>query len=133
MSRGQSAIEFVVLCSFMFLFFTILFIYVQSTLVDYTRYTKQQGVEAMQNAIKKELNLADQMPAGYERVFVLPPSIEGIPYTITVQNETPPLKDAIIVQLQDNTTALLYVDQDVSGTLNTGTNKLRKTTSIILN
>ena len=132
MKKAQSAIEFVVLATFMFLFFSVLFIYVQSLLVDITQSNKETGIEAVQAAVVKEIDLASRMPSGYERTFTLPSTIQGIPYSIQLQTETAPVKDAVLVSSGD-TSLVAFLNADVSGTLQPGQNTLKKTATIQLN
>jgi hypothetical protein len=116
----------------MFLFFAISTIYVQKTIADFTHEGKVDSIAQLQMAIDNELAFADRMPAGYERRFELPLSIQGLSYTITVHEEVEPLRDAIIITYPDES-AILYVRENITGTLYPGANTIRKTNTLILN
>lgn len=132
MKRAQSAAEFVVLASAMFLSFCLVFIYLESMLVDYSESAKLSSVTAIQAAVVGEFELADKMPTGYERKFTIPETINGIAYTITLENETTPLKDAVLISLT-GVNNVRFIEQDVNGTLRSGENTIVKTTIIQIN
>lgn len=130
MKRGQSAVEFVLLTSLMFLLFGVTIIGVQKALLDTTVSAKQRTVYEVQQAVVKELVLAESMPPGYERTFRLPADIQGYGYTLTVNTETEPLKDELVVSLLGES-AVYYLDQNVSGTLQPGGNTLARNAGVI--
>jgi hypothetical protein len=132
MRKAQAALEFVVLTSVMFLYFALTTIYVQGQLVEFTHEGKLDTIEYLQQAIVQELALADQMPEGYERTFTLPDSVQGLPYSIEVQEETFPVRDELIITYPEEQ-AVVFLTQDVTGTLRPGVNTIRKTTTIQLN
>jgi hypothetical protein len=128
--KGQSAIEFVVLTSVMFLFFGITIITIEKTLVDTTRDTQQLTLDELQRAINHEISTAASMPAGYEHTFTLPETIQGIQYSMAVQTEAPPLKDAIIVTVGADQ-RVFYLPNNFVGSLQPGTNEIHRTTNSI--
>lgn len=130
--RAQSAVEFVVLAGIMFFVFSISIIYVEDVLVDYTQAGKEAQLMGVRDAIVAEVALADRMPAGYQRTFVLPPEIQGIDYTVTVQPEPSPNKDGFVLR-SGGTEILAFLDYDVTGTLHPGTNTIRRTNTVVLN
>lgn len=123
MKRGQSALEFVMLASMMFMLFGVTIVGIQKSLADATEATKQQTVLEIQQAITSELALAQRMPMGYERIFELPPDIQGLGYSLRVHTENPPARDELLVSLLDET-AVVFLQQNVLGTLAPGTNTI---------
>lgn len=124
--RGQSAIEFVFLASFMLLFFSVSIVYVQQLLVEFTAQGKTEMMGSIASAVERELERAARLPDGYERVFSLPGYVQGLPYTIEVQEETPPRKDALVVRVGEDQ-LLRFVDYELNGTIVAGKNTLAKT------
>jgi hypothetical protein len=130
--RGQSAIEFVVLAGIMFLFFSISIIYVEDLMVQVTQASKEEQLVAVRNAILDELAVASRMPAGYSRIFSLPTDVQGLPYTITIQPDSAPKRDAMELRVGD-TNIIVFLDYDVTGSLSPGWNTVRRTSAIVLN
>lgn len=124
--------EFVVLASIMFLFFGIVIVYTQDILVQFTKASKEQQLSSVQEAILSEISAANRMPTGYSRVFTLPTDIQGLSYTIQIEQEALPRKDALIIQTKD-TEVLVYLDYDVTGTLQPGSNRISRGNTVVLN
>lgn len=123
MKRGQTAIEFVVLCTMMFLMTTVSIIYIQSLLVDISGDGIDSGMNGVLDLVEGETSRAAQQPIDYYRTFDLPDSIQGLPYTIGIQEENAPLKDSLIITTGERTITR-FIFQDVSGTLHSGSNTL---------
>ncbi|MGV8169313.1 MAG: hypothetical protein ACP5N3_04625 [Candidatus Nanoarchaeia archaeon] len=82
MKKGQFALEFVVLVSFTILFASFLLVIVQSNYIESQRQKSEQQVIQLMRVIDTEVTLAQSSPSGYTRVFYLPSSIEGVPYSV---------------------------------------------------
>jgi hypothetical protein len=130
MRRGQAAVEFVILTSLMFLLFGITIIGIQKALVETSIGAKQRTVAEIHAALVNELSLAERMPAGYERTFVLPAHINGIGYNLTLIEVAQPGRDELLIEVQGEASVYFLV-QNVSGTFTPGLNSLRRAPGVI--
>jgi hypothetical protein len=69
--KAQSATEFVVLISFMFVVFFIFFFAIQSQIIDATQVQDMRTLEEASNLVRTYLDLARQSYADFQHSFVL--------------------------------------------------------------
>jgi hypothetical protein len=123
--RGQSSVEFIILASVMLVGVSAIMVVAQGFLAQANHEKDQATLQAVETAITQELGLADRAATGYSRTFILPASIKGVAYTISIIEETPPRADAMIITW-GNATTLIFLDPNVNGTLTPGTNTIVK-------
>lgn len=87
-TKSQSSIEFLVLASVMFLFFLGLFAVISQQMVDMNEVRNQREVEDIIEIVKSEFQIAQTSIDGYNRIFYLPPSINGREYDMGLIDDT---------------------------------------------
>lgn len=85
MKKGQSAVEFVVLVSFMIAVFFVFFFVIQARIVDITREQDQLYLEEANNIIMSEVELAFTAAPDFEHTFIVPNAGENI-FEINITN-----------------------------------------------
>jgi hypothetical protein len=105
---------------------SLLIISAQSMLLDVQRDQDAQIMGTLLDAVVSELTLADSQPVGYHRIYVMPHSINGVPYSIEVLYEPDPLlQDAIRINFKGEH-FLFFIPQNVTGTIVPGENRLER-------
>ena len=124
--RAQMSLEFTFIIIIL-LFLTIALVVVSGNKL--TDFKKEKEVFLLKDTaatVRNEVQIAFAMDSGYVRVFGLPETLEGIDYTITIQN-------GFISAAVGNELIELAV-QPVNGTLIKGVNIIRKVEgSVLLN
>ena len=82
MRKGQFAMEFVILLSFMIFFTAIFLVVIQKSYVQSQVIKKEQQVNEIMRIIYTEVSLAESSPSGYTRTFYIPTSINGADYDV---------------------------------------------------
>jgi hypothetical protein len=85
--KSQSSMEFVILTGFMMLVFVIFFIVIQGRLVVVKDVRAEQRALEIASIVKNEVELANTVTEGYERVFFIPYDIDGESYTIFIYDD----------------------------------------------
>lgn len=85
-TKSQSAIEFSILMSVMFLIFTIFFFAVGIKLSDIQRNNEISLLEDLGTYVQNELRLASSAEDGYYREFELPKTLFGRDYDIEISD-----------------------------------------------
>ncbi|MCF7798580.1 hypothetical protein K9M74_01620 [Candidatus Woesearchaeota archaeon] len=123
--KGQSALEFVLLVSFMLLVFFVFFIVIQGKLSDIISTRDYQYLEEANNAIFTEFEIAWGVHADYFRTFTIPTISDklyliemGDPYELTTKYGT---KEYVN-----------FLSEPVKGSLHQGENDLYKLDGNIL-
>ena len=70
--RAQTAVEFIILISFVLLVFTMFFLLIQSNLSDNKKYMSTREVKELALTVQEEINLASDSVDGYYREFKIP-------------------------------------------------------------
>src|SRR3989344_5381007 len=83
-SKSQSATEFVILASFMFLVILGFFAVTSSRLLEAREEGNRKIAEDIADFAYKEIELAVSLNDGYTRIFVLPRKVNGINYAINI-------------------------------------------------
>ncbi len=84
MAKGQAALEFILLVSFMFLVFVAFFAVIQDKLVDVWANKAKQAVIDQKNVLQNEIQTAAVMEDGFSRNILLPASLNGNAYNVTL-------------------------------------------------
>jgi hypothetical protein len=88
MRRAQTAFEFLILTAFMLFVFTAFFFVIRERSAIATQQLHYQELETIGSILDQEVTLAAQVRDGYNRTFLLPYTVGGEPYTITLPSTT---------------------------------------------
>ncbi len=127
MKRAQTAMEFVILLSFMMLVFVAFFIIVQQRLISIGQEHNDKGADDALAIVLNEITLAESVSDGYYREFVMPSSINGLRYNITIL--TGPGSTPEIVVSYSGKEKVYFLQQNYineSSSLALGTNSIAK-------
>ncbi|MFH1649071.1 MAG: LamG domain-containing protein [Candidatus Woesearchaeota archaeon] len=80
--KAQSSTEFVLLIGFVLLIFAIFVVLIQSRTYDALMQNTKDRAGQVEGIIMNEILLAQESVDGYSRIFQLPSSLDGLPYTI---------------------------------------------------
>lgn len=80
--KGQSAIEFALLVSFVLILMGVFLVAIQKNLNDAQAIRDEELVNQLMNVIRAETVFAEQSGLGYTRTIFLPTNLDGSPYTI---------------------------------------------------
>ncbi len=118
MKKGQSAIEFVILFSFMILIFAGFFVAIQAKIIDATERKDESYLAEINDLLISEFSLAERTKTDYHRYFSLPTSIQGNTYDVMLVD-----RYELVVTAGDKE----YVDflnTEVLGSLKIGRNEI---------
>src|SRR3989344_3611706 len=82
--KSQSAVEFIVLASFMVLVIFGFFAVISSGVLEAREEKNRKIAEDVADLAYREIETAKSVNDGYVRVFILPQNVNGINYTITL-------------------------------------------------
>ncbi len=82
--KAQSSIEFVVLFTFLLIFFTVFTIFIQSRIAEAKQTRDKNTIEELSEVIFNEITIAELMPTNFSRNFSLPPTLDGKSYEINI-------------------------------------------------
>ncbi len=85
MKKGQVTIEFVLIATFMLFVFGGVFLVLQTRMGDIRDAKNMQVLNQLGNVVSTEVEMAAQVGEGYERNFSIPQTLQGEPYTISIQ------------------------------------------------
>lgn len=111
--KAQSATEFVILISFMFVVFFVFFFAIQSQIVDATQAQDMQTLEEANSLVKNYLDLARQSYPNFKHSFVLP-DLGNFEYSVALEENN------TIVSKIDEKEYVDFLNYDVKGFILTG-------------
>jgi len=82
--KAQSSIEFLVLFTFILIFFTVFTIFIQARIAEAKEARNKDTVNELKEIVFNEIAIAEIMPINFTRNFTLPPTLEGNSYTINI-------------------------------------------------
>ena len=125
MNNAQSATEFIILTSFMFLVIVGFFALVSSKVLEAKEQTNLKIAQDIADFAYREIEIAKSLNDGYTRHFVMPKTVNGIKYNINIIDN----KELIV-----NYTGYEYIKflpANVSGKIKKGLNKISKNMTLI--
>jgi len=125
LKKAQSAIEFLIIVSFLLFFFTSFFLVLSENINTKSKENINQKVTNLAYTIQQEIILAHESTDGYNRVFKIPEDIEGLKYEITMT------KNQIYIKSYDNKYAITVPILNTTGTLIKGNNNITKQNKIV--
>ena len=121
--RAQVSLEFMFIIIIL-LFLTILFVIAAGNKTN--EFQREKNVFLLKDAagsVRNEIQVAYAMDSGYTRIFDVPDTLEGVNYSITIQNN-------FISAALDND-IIEFAIQPVNGSLKKGTNLIRKVNGVV--
>lgn len=125
MSRGQTAVEFMILVGVVLFFFIgfLLFVGFSSSHQLYER--QRLELAEIARTVQEEVAFASSTVDGYQRTFLLPPQIVNLDYNLTL------VDTRLYVRTFNGRHALAVPIKNVTGTFMPGTNILRRTNGTV--
>lgn len=123
--KSQSAVEFIVLASFMLLVIVGFFAVTSSKVLEARREENRKIAEDIADFAYREIEIAKSVNDGYIRTFSMPANVDGIDYSINVISNT---------ELTVNYLGYEYVKflpSNVIGNIVKGNNKISKINGVI--
>ena len=125
MSKSQSAIEFIILASFMLLVILSFFAITSSKVLE----AQEEGDRKIANDIAdfayNEIEIAKSLNDGYARNFTMPQNVNGINYAINIIDNR-----ELVVNYLDYE-YVKFLPANVTGTIAKGSNKISKNNGFI--
>lgn len=118
MKKGQSAMEFVILFSFMLLIFSGFFVAIQEKILDVSEQKDMLYLEEINNIIVTEVNLATRTKTDYHRSFEIPRHIKGNIFEIELIDNFD-----VLIRYKDKE-YINFLNEKVSGPLYLGENEI---------
>lgn len=124
-SKGQSAIEFLIIVMAVLFLFVGLFYFVQGKISDLRKEGLSAAVREVALTVQEDVNLASEATDGYSRVFVIPQNINGLEYTANITD------GYIYVRTIDGKNAIALPLDPVTGNIMLGVNSIYKSNNTI--
>lgn len=118
--KAQSAIEFIIIVGGMLFLFTVFTFYLQQRINDDMKEQRSVLLKDVALTVQDEIALAHESSEGYTRAFNLPNNIIQHDYTIILTD------GYVYVYTNDGQNALSFPVQNVTGSIRTGFNVVRK-------
>ena len=124
--KSQSAMEFVILASFMLLVILGFFSLASSRMTEARVEGNRKIAEDIAKFAYREVEIAKSVNDGYSRIFEMPQSINGINYTMNLIES----RELVVNYLGEEYVQFLPVN--VTGNIVKGSNRIAKTSGIVL-
>jgi len=123
--KSQSAVEFIILTTFMLLTVVVFFSIVSTRVLE----AKEEGdriiAEDIANIAFREIEIAKQSNDGYTRFFRMPQTVNGVDYSINVIDNR-----ELIVEYLDFE-HIRFLPANVTGNVIKGLNKISKVSGVV--
>jgi len=123
--KSQSATEFIILASFMLLVIVGFFAVASSKVLEVKEGGNRQVAEDIADFAYREIETAKSVADGYTRTFVMPQTVNGINYTITIIDNRELAVNYLGYEY------LKFLPANVTGNLIKGSNKISKVNGVI--
>jgi len=123
--KSQSAIEFIVLASFMLLVIVGFFAVTSSKVLESKEEANRQISQDIAEFAYKEIEIAKSVNDGYTRTFVMPQTVNGVNYNITIIDN----RELIVNYLEHE--YVKFLPSNVTGDITKGSNKISKSNGIV--
>lgn len=125
MPKAQSAVEFIFLASFMLLVIVGFFAVTSSKTLEAQEEGNKKIAETIADIAFKEIEIAQSVNDGYLRYFTMPPTINGISYSIQLIDNK-----ELVVKYVDYE-YVKFIPANISGNISIGINRLEKVNGIV--
>ncbi len=123
--KSQSAMEFIILASFMLLVILGFFTLTSSNVLEAGEESNRKTSKDIAEFAYKEIETAKSVNDGYIRLFSIPQTVNGINYTINITDDR-----ELIVNYLDNE-YVKFLPSNVTGNISKGLNLIRKIEGIV--
>ena len=124
-TQSQSALEFIVLASFMLLVILGFFAVTSSNILE----AKEEGNRKISSDVAefayREIEVAKSVNDGYTRIFVMPETVNGVNYTITITDN----RELTVSYLGYE--YVKFLPANVTGNISSGLNSIKRTNGIV--
>jgi len=121
MKKGQSALEFIILISFMIIIFVSFFVVIQARILDVVEKNDETYLTELNSIVLRETKIAVRALPDYSHSFHMPTHIQGKPYTINL------IENREVISSYGSYEQVNFLDEDVIGPLYIGGNEIHKT------
>ena len=125
MPKAQSAVEFIFLVSFMLLVIVGFFAVTSSKTLEAQEEGNKKIAETIAGIAFKEIEIAQSVNDGYTRNFTMPPTINGIGYSIQLIDNK-----ELVVKYVDYE-YVKFIPANISGNISKGVNIISKANGIV--
>lgn len=125
MPKAQSAVEFIFLASFMLLVIVGFFAVTSSKTLEAQEEGNKKIAETIADIAFKEIEIAQSVNDGYTRNFTMPPTINGIIYSIQLIDNK-----ELVVKYVDYE-FVKFIPANISGNISKGVNIISKANGIV--
>lgn len=119
-TKSQTAIEFLILVGLVLFGFTVFFMIIQGNMSDDINEQRDLAIKELALSVQNEIDLASQSAEGYQRKFRLPATINGMDYTIDID------QNMVYITAGDGNHAMALPVQNTTGTIIIGVNTIKK-------
>jgi len=124
-SKSQSAMEFIVLASFMLVVILGFFAFTSSNILEAREEGNRKTSKDIADFVYQEIETAKSVNDGYVRVFSIPQTVNGINFSINITDDT-----ELIVDYLDNE-HVRFLPSNVTGNVSKGFNEIRKINGVV--
>ena len=123
--KSQSAMEFVILASFMLLVILGFFSLASSKMADARQEGSRKTAEDIAGFAYREVEIAKTVNDGYSRIFEMPQAVNGVNYSIAITDG----RELVVNYLDEEYVKFLPIN--VTGNILKGSNRIAKINGII--
>ena len=123
--KSQSAVEFIVLASFMVLVLLGFFAVTSSKVLEAKEEGNKKIAQDIADFAYREIEVAKSLNDGYSRFFEMPQNVNGINYSINIIDN----KELVINYLGNE--YIKFLPSNVTGTFAKGNNKISKSDGVL--
>lgn len=123
--KSQSAVEFIILTSFMLLVLLGFFAITSSRLLEAREEGNKRIAQDIADFAYREVEIAKSVNDGYTRTFIMPQSVNGVDYGISIIDN----RELTVNYLGYE--HIRFLPSNVTGNIIKGNNKISKSNSIL--
>ncbi len=123
--KSQSAMEFIILASFMLLVMFGFFAVTSSNVLEAKEEGNRKIAEDIADFAYREIETAKSVNDGYIRVFAMPRSVNGVSYNINITDNRELIVDYLGYEY------VKFLPPNVTGNISKGLNKIKKINDIV--
>lgn len=123
--KSQSAMEFIILASFMLLFILGFFAVASSRMLEAREEGNRKIAEDIANFAYREIEIAKSVSDGYARIFSMPQTVNGVSYDISI------IDNRELVIDYSGYEHIKFLPSNVTGSIMKGVNKISKGNGMI--
>lgn len=125
LKKSQSAMEFIILASFMLLVILGFFAITSSRMLEARGEGNRKIAEEIADFAYREIEIAKSVNDGYERVFGMPQNVNGVNYSIKIVDN----RELVVDYLGNE--HVKFLPSNVTGNIVKGNNKITKSNGIV--